>query len=177
MILAAAGVQTRLVDEGLRSFVSIIVRSAECVDPHAFAVLIGVGATAVNAYLAQESVPGPPSSAGPLGPLALRDALSELQEGAIEAGLLKVLAKKGISVVSSYRGGRSSRRSGLSRALVAEFFPGMPSRVSGIGLAGIARRVLDAAPRGLGRATRGPAGRRPVQAAPAAARPTPSTAS
>ena len=41
--------------EGLRSYVSIIVRSAECLDTHYFAVLVGVGATAVNAYLAQES--------------------------------------------------------------------------------------------------------------------------
>ena len=44
-----------LVAKGLRSYVSIIVRSAECLDTHYFAVLVGVGATAVNAYLVQES--------------------------------------------------------------------------------------------------------------------------
>ena len=55
MILAVAGVHARLVDEGLRSFVSIVVRTSEAIDAHAFAVLVGVGATAVNAWLAQET--------------------------------------------------------------------------------------------------------------------------
>ncbi|HPA39193.1 MAG TPA: glutamate synthase central domain-containing protein, partial [Phenylobacterium sp.] len=55
MILATGGVHSWLVAKGLRSYVSIIVRSAECLDTHGFAVLVGVGATAVNAYLAQES--------------------------------------------------------------------------------------------------------------------------
>ncbi|WP_346427332.1 glutamate synthase large subunit [Caulobacter sp. 17J65-9] len=141
MILAVGGVQTRLVDEGLRSFVSIIVRSAECVDAHYFAVLIGVGATAVNAYLAQE-VFLDRRERGAYGALSLRDACLNFK-GAIEAGLLKILAKKGISVVSSYRGGREFEAVGLSRALVAEFFPGMPSRVSGIGLAGLETRALE----------------------------------
>src|SRR5690606_12302851 len=56
MILAAAGVHTHLVRKGLRSFASINVRSAECLDTHYFAVLIGVGVTTVNAWLAQESI-------------------------------------------------------------------------------------------------------------------------
>ena len=56
MILAVGAVHSHLVAQGLRSYVSLIVRSAEALDTHAFAVLIGVGATAVNAYLAQESV-------------------------------------------------------------------------------------------------------------------------
>ncbi len=55
MILATAGVHAHLVAHGLRSYVSLIVRSAECLDTHYFAVLVGVGATAVNAYLAQET--------------------------------------------------------------------------------------------------------------------------
>src|SRR3546814_4475231 len=56
MILAVAGVHTHLVRRGLRSFASVNVRSAECLDTHYFAVLIGVGATTVNAYLAQEAI-------------------------------------------------------------------------------------------------------------------------
>ena len=56
MILAAAGVHTHLVRKGLRSYASINVRSAECLDTHYFAVLIGVGTTTVNAYLAQEAI-------------------------------------------------------------------------------------------------------------------------
>jgi glutamate synthase (NADPH/NADH) large chain len=56
MILATAGVHTHLVRSSLRTFTSLNVRSAECLDVHYFAVLIGVGATTVNAYIAQESI-------------------------------------------------------------------------------------------------------------------------
>ena len=56
MILATAAIHTHLVRQSLRTFTSLNVRAAECVDVHAFAVLIGVGATTINAYLAQESI-------------------------------------------------------------------------------------------------------------------------
>ncbi|MFB0952322.1 MAG: glutamate synthase central domain-containing protein, partial [Rhodospirillales bacterium] len=56
MILAAGGVHTHLVREELRTFTSINVRSSECLDVHYFAVLIGVGSTTVNAYLAEEAI-------------------------------------------------------------------------------------------------------------------------
>ncbi len=56
MILATAAVHTHLVRQSLRTFTSLNVRAAECMDVHYFAVLIGVGATTVNAYLAQESI-------------------------------------------------------------------------------------------------------------------------
>src|SRR3546814_6752541 len=56
MVLAAAAVHTHLVRKGLRSYASINVRSAEVLDTHAFAVLIGVGATTVHAYLAEAAI-------------------------------------------------------------------------------------------------------------------------
>ncbi|HWE47207.1 MAG TPA: glutamate synthase large subunit [Caulobacteraceae bacterium] len=141
MILAAGGVHARLVDEGLRSFVSLIVRSGECLDAHGYAVLVGVGATAVNAYLAQE-VFLDRLERGIYPGLTLRDACLNYK-AAIEAGLMKILAKKGIAVISSYRGGYEFEAVGLSRALVAEFFPGLPSRISGIGLAGIEAKTVE----------------------------------
>ncbi|HVY33866.1 MAG TPA: glutamate synthase large subunit [Caulobacteraceae bacterium] len=141
MILATAGVHAHLVAKGLRSYVSIIVRSAECLDTHYFAVLVGVGATAVNAYLAQESYQDR-LERGLLGQLSLRDVTINFK-GAIEAGLLKILSKMGISVIASYRGGYNFEAVGLSRALVAEFFPGMPSRISGIGLAGLEKKAVE----------------------------------
>ncbi len=64
-------------------------------------------------------------------------------KGAIEAGLMKVLARKGISVISSYRGGYEFEAVGLSRALVAEFFPGLTSRISGIGVAGLEKKAVE----------------------------------
>jgi glutamate synthase (NADPH/NADH) large chain len=140
MILAVAGAHTHLVEAGLRSYVSIIVRSAECLDTHYFAVLVGVGATTVNAYLAQETIQDR-LERGLAGDLTLRNVCLNFK-GAIEAGLLKIISKMGISVISSYRGGYNFEAVGLSRALTAEFFPGMPSRISGIGLAGLERMAV-----------------------------------
>jgi glutamate synthase (NADPH/NADH) large chain len=142
MVLATGGVHSHLVAKGLRSFVSLIVRSAECVETHGFAVLVGVGATAVNAYLAQESFQDR-LERGLAGDLSLRQACLNYK-GAIEAGLRKILSKIGVSVISSYRGGYNFEAVGLSRALVADFFPGMTSRISGIGLAGIEEKTVEA---------------------------------
>ena len=140
MILATGAVHTHLVRQSLRTFTSLNVRSAECLDTHYFAVLIGVGATTVNAYLAQEGI-ADRQRRGLFGSVSLKDAVKRYQK-AVDKGLLKVMSKIGISVISSYRGGYNFEAIGLSRALVAEFFPGMQSRISGIGLTGIARKVL-----------------------------------
>ena len=141
MILATGGVHTHLVRSSLRTFTSLNVRSAECMDVHYFAVLIGAGATTVNAYLAQESI-ADRHRRGLFGDMSLKDAVGRYKK-AVDKGLLKVMSKMGISVISSYRGGLNFEAVGLSRALVAEFFPGMQSRISGIGLSGIARKVLE----------------------------------
>jgi glutamate synthase (NADPH/NADH) large chain len=141
MILATGGVHAWLVGKGLRSYVSLVVRSAECLDTHYFAVLVGAGATAINAYLAQESFLDR-QDRGLTGDLSLRDLCLNFKK-AIETGLLKIIAKMGISVISSYRGGLNFEAVGLSRSLVAEFFPGMPSRISGIGFAGIEAKTVE----------------------------------
>ena len=140
MILATAGVHTHLVRSSLRTFTSLNVRAAECLDVHAFAVLIGVGATTVNAYMAQESI-ADRHRRGLFAGMTLKEAVQRYKK-AVDKGLLKVMSKMGISVISSYRGGYNFEAIGLSRALVGEFFPGMQSRISGIGLSGIARKVL-----------------------------------
>jgi glutamate synthase (NADPH/NADH) large chain len=138
MILATSAVHSGLTAKGLRTFCSIAVRSAECVDAHYFAVLIGCGATVVNAYLAEDSL-NDRIERGLLD-CTLTEAVSRYRN-AIDQGLLKIMAKMGISVISSYRGGLNFEAVGLSRAMVAEFFPGMLSRISGIGTAGIQRKV------------------------------------
>ena len=140
MILAVGGVHTHLVRNSLRTFTSLNVRVAECLDVHYFAVLIGAGATTVNAYLAQESI-ADRHRRGLFGNLSLEECVARYKK-AVDKGLLKIMSKMGIGVLSSYRGGMNFEAIGLSRALVNEFFPGVPSRISGIGLSGIARRVL-----------------------------------
>ena len=141
MILATGAVHTHLVRNNLRTFTSLNVRSAECMDTHYFAVLIGVGATTVNAYLAQEAI-ADRHRRGLFGDLALEVGMARFKK-AIDDGLLKIMSKMGISIISSYRGGCNFEAVGLSRALVAEHFPTMVSRISGIGLNGIQKKVLE----------------------------------
>tara|TARA_B110000858_G_scaffold108213_2_gene123699 strand:- start:16495 stop:19083 length:2589 start_codon:yes stop_codon:yes gene_type:complete len=138
MILATSAVHSWLTRHGLRTFTSINVRSAECIDPHYFAVLIGCGATVVNAYLAEDSL-ADRIERGLLN-CTVTEAVSRYRN-AIDQGLLKIMAKMGISVISSYRGGLNFEAVGLSRAMCAEFFPGMTSRISGIGVVGIQRKA------------------------------------
>lgn len=140
MILAVSALQTHLVKRKLRKKASLLVRTAECIDVHACAVLIGVGATVVNPYLAEETLMER-HARGLLGKMPLNDALNNFRE-AMGQGLLKIMSKMGISVISAYRGGMNFEALGLSRALAAEFFPGPPSRISGIGLRGIEERVM-----------------------------------
>ncbi|MCB9955613.1 MAG: glutamate synthase large subunit [Caulobacterales bacterium] len=151
MVLAAGGVHTHLTRAGLRTFCSIIVRSAECIDAHYMAVLVGVGATVVNPYLACESI-ALAHSKGLYGDISLGQCIKNYK-AAIEAGLLKILSKSGISVISAYRGGCNFEALGLSRALVAEFFPGVASRISGIGLPGLEKKTAALHARAFGPAT------------------------
>jgi len=145
MILATSAVHSWLTKQGLRTFCSINVRSAECIDPHYFAVLIGAGATTVNAYLAQDSLAD--RIARGLLDCTLTEAMARYRT-AIDQGLLKIMSKMGISVISSYRGGLNFEAVGLSRAMVAEFFPGMISRISGIGVSGLQKKAEDVHARG-----------------------------
>jgi glutamate synthase (NADPH/NADH) large chain len=135
MILAAAAVHTHLVRKGLRSYASVNVRSAECLDTHYFAVLIGVGATTVNAWLAEASI-ADRHARGLFGSLSLDDCVARYKK-AIGDGLLKIMSKMGIAVISSYRGGYNFEAVGLSRALVNDLFPGMPAKISGEGYASL----------------------------------------
>ncbi|CUI01394.1 glutamate synthase large subunit [Leisingera aquaemixtae] len=140
MILATSAVHSHLTRKGLRTFCSLNVRSAECIDPHYFAVLIGCGATVVNAYLAEDSL-ADRIERGLLDG-SLTENVARYRE-AIDQGLLKIMAKMGISVVSSYRGGLNFEAVGLSRAMCAEYFPGMTSRISGIGVTGIQTKAEE----------------------------------
>lgn len=142
MILATAAVHMHLVKNSLRTFTSVNVRTSEVLDVHSIAVTVGVGASTVNPWLAQHGI-ADRLRRGLFGKISLREAMQRYRK-AVDKGLLKIMSKAGISVVASYRGGYNFEAVGLSRALVSEFFPGMSSRISGIGLSGIARYVLQA---------------------------------
>ncbi|MDR6852651.1 glutamate synthase (NADPH/NADH) large chain [Sphingomonas sp. BE123] len=134
-VLAAAAVHTHLVRKGLRSYASVNIRTAECLDTHYYAVLIGVGATTVNAYLAEAAI-ADRHARGLFGDLSFEQCLKNHRK-AIDEGLLKIMSKMGIAVISSYRGGYNFEAVGLSRALVNDFFPGMPAKISGEGYASL----------------------------------------
>ncbi len=146
MILATSAVHSHLTRKGLRTFSSLNVRSAECIDPHYFAVLIGSGATVVNAYLAEDTLADRIDRG--LADGTLTENMARYRE-AIDQGLLKIMAKMGISVISSYRGGLNFEAVGLSRAMCAEYFPGMTSRISGIGVSGIQHKVEEVHAKGF----------------------------
>ncbi len=134
-VLAVAAVHTHLVRRGLRSYASINVRSSECLDTHYYAVLIGVGATTVNAYLAEAAIRDR-HARGLFGDMDVATCLKR-HRTAVDEGLLKIMSKMGIAVISSYRGGYNFEAVGLSRALVNDLFPGMPAKISGEGYASL----------------------------------------
>jgi len=141
MILATSAVHSYLIKNNLRTFTSLNVSSLECLDVHYFAVLIGVGATTVNASLIENIISDRLNKNIYKG--ADHKTLINNYKKAIEKGLRKIISKMGISIVSSYRGGRNFEIIGLSRSMVESFFPGMSSRISGIGLEGLERRIRN----------------------------------
>ena len=141
MILAVGAVHSNLVKLGLRGHVSISVQAAEAMDTHSFAVLLGVGATTINPYLALDSI-YQRHQKELFGKLDFVSCVDRFKKS-INDGLLKIMSKMGISVLSSYRGGCNFEAVGLSRAIVNDYFPGMISRISGIGILGIEKKIRD----------------------------------
>tara|TARA_B100000945_G_scaffold238307_1_gene194398 strand:- start:184 stop:4683 length:4500 start_codon:yes stop_codon:yes gene_type:complete len=141
MILAVGAVHSHLVKQSLRGYASINVQTAEAMDTHSFAVLIGVGATTINPYLSIDSI-HQRFEKKLFGNLDFESCVERFKKS-INAGLLKIMSKMGISVLSSYRGGCNFEAVGLSRGLVADYFPGMISRISGIGISGIEKKIRE----------------------------------
>ena len=138
-ILAVGAIHSHLVKLGLRGYCSINVESSDALDTHSFAVLIGVGATTVNPYLAIDSI-YQRFEKKLFGKSDFNACVLKFKKS-IDSGLLKIMSKMGISVVSSYRGGCNFEAVGLSRAIVSDYFPGMVSRISGIGIIGIEIKI------------------------------------
>ena len=141
MILAFGAINSKLVNLGIRGFVSINVQTGEVLDTHSFAVLLGAGATTINPYLAFDSI-YQRYKKKLFGKLNYEECVRQYIKS-VDNGLLKIMSKMGISVLSAYRGGCNFETVGLSRAVVAEYFPGMISRISGIGIFGIEKKIKE----------------------------------
>ena len=139
MLLSVGAINTHLIKNKLRGYVSINVQTGEALDTHSFATLIGVGATTVNPYLALDSL-YQRFEKKLFGKFGYEECIKRFIQS-VNYGLLKIMSKMGISVISSYRGGCNFETVGLSRTVASEYFPGVLSKISGIGLIGIEKKL------------------------------------
>ena len=140
-LLALAGVHHHLIRSGTRSHVGLIVETGEAREVHHFALLIGYGATAVNPYLAMETLVDQNT---PFKHKAQAESPKPVLNytKAINKGLLKVFSKMGISTIQSYHGAQIFETLGLNRDVVERYFHGTASRIGGIGVKEICEEVL-----------------------------------
>jgi len=137
-LLALTAVHNHLVREETRTQVALIIESGEPREVMHFALLIGYGASAVNPYLALETL-----QAGQLQDTGVKPekAVAHFIK-AINKGLLKTFSKMGISTLQSYRGAQVFEAVGLSKRLVDRYFTGTVSRVEGVDLDVLAREAI-----------------------------------
>ena len=136
-LLALAAVHNLLVREETRTQVALITESGEPREVMHFALLSGYGASAINPYLALESVENLVYS-GELGDSITPEIAVKHFMKAIKKGLLKTFSKMGISTLQSYQGAQVFEAIGLNKGLVDAYFAGTTSRIEGIGLSVLA---------------------------------------
>jgi glutamate synthase (NADPH/NADH) large chain len=137
-LLAVSAVHHHLVRAGTRTQVGLVLESGEPREVHHFALLIGYGASAVNPYLAFETV----HDQVRLGMITGSAEIAEKKyRKAIAKGILKVISKMGISTIQSYHGAQIFEALGLSQDFVDEYFTWTPTRIGGIGIDVIAREA------------------------------------
>ncbi|HEY9248894.1 MAG TPA: glutamate synthase large subunit, partial [Rariglobus sp.] len=139
-LLAVAGLHHYLIREGLRTQVSLVLETGEARQVHHMALLIGYGVSAINPYLAFETIDDMIHE-GLLPNVDHKTACKNLVK-ATAKGVVKVMSKMGISSIQSYRGAQVFEAVGLRQDVIDHYFTWTPSRVGGIGLDVIAQEVL-----------------------------------
>ena len=140
-LLATGAVHHHLIREGTRSNVGLIVESGEAREVHHFALLIGYGATAINPYLAFETLVDEDTVLKGHADDSVPPPIQNYMK-ATGKGLLKVFSKMGISTLQSYHGAQIFEALGLSEEVIDPYFTGTASRLAGAGLAEICEEVL-----------------------------------
>jgi glutamate synthase (NADPH) large chain len=138
-LLALTALHNHLVRERTRTQVALIIESGEPREVMHFALLIGYGASAVNPYLAIETLEDMVQR-GRLSKVTFETALKNFKKS-INKGLLKVFSKMGISTLQSYRGAQVFEAIGLNQSLIDKYFTGTSSRIEGVGLEVLAREA------------------------------------
>jgi glutamate synthase (NADPH) large chain len=132
-LLALTAVHNYLVREETRTQVALVVESAEPREVMHYCLLIGYGASAVNPYLAIETLEDLANKGMLPQGLSFEYALKNYKK-AVGKGLLKVFSKMGISTLQSYRGAQIFEAIGLNKVIVDKYFTGTVSRIEGVGL-------------------------------------------
>ena len=140
-LLAVAGLHNHLVRERKRTQVGLVLETGEPREVHHFALLIGYGASAINPYLALESLTRLQADGYVDGAMSEEEAHAHYLK-AIKKGVVKVMSKMGISTVHSYRGAQIFEAIGLGQDLVDRYFTKTASRIGGIGLGEVAMETL-----------------------------------
>jgi len=139
-LLAASGLHHHLIREGARTKVGIALESGESREVHHFCLLVGYGVQAINPYMAFESL-ADMIQEGQLTDITYYDAVKGYIKSATK-GVIKVMAKMGISTIKSYRGAQIFEAIGIKQEVVDKYFTWTDTRVEGIGLDVIAREAL-----------------------------------
>ncbi len=139
-LLLVSAVHHHLLRSANRTKTALVVEAGDVRETHHVAVLIGYGASAVNPYLAMESVEQLIASGDVVG-VTPQDGVYNLIKG-LGKGVLKIMSKMGISTVASYTGAQTFEALGLGQELVDEYFSGTHSQLGGVGLDVIAAEVL-----------------------------------
>lgn len=139
-LLAVSAIHHHLIRKGTRTQVGFVLESGEPREVHHFALLLGYGVTAINPYLAFETISD-----------RISQGFSTVDESkavknyvkAVNKGVVKILSKMGISTIRSYLGAQIFEILGLNEETVEKYFTGTPSRIGGIGLKEIAEESLN----------------------------------
>ena len=139
-LLAVAAVHNHLIRKVLRTEIGLILESGEPREVHHFCTLIGYGVTAINPYLAFETVKDLHARKR-LGDITLEKAEQNYIKAAV-GGIMKVMSKMGISTVRSYHGAQIFEALGLNSDFIKKYFVNTPTRIGGIGLYGVTTEAL-----------------------------------
>ena len=140
-MLVTGAVHHYLIKRGLRAMCDIVVETGDVRETHHFATVIGYGASAVNAYLIEEMIVDLQNKKRLPADKSV-DEIFKSYKYAIDAGLLKIFSKMGISTIQSYQGAQIFEALGISKSVVDDYFKGTVTRIQGLSIDDIAHEIL-----------------------------------
>jgi len=140
-MLVTGAVHHYLIKKGLRALCDLVVETGDVRETHHFATVIGYGASAVNPYLIEEMIVDLKAKKRLPAEKSVEDYFASYKV-AIDAGLLKIFSKMGISTIQSYQGAQIFEALGISKAVVDNYFKGTVTRIQGLSIDDIATETL-----------------------------------